>query len=366
MKIFVIGVPHVPTLDPTNPKDRNVFPFSEENWWLCYMFQKLGYEVIHLGVPGSNPPCAEHVDVVPKNWWQDQFGNKKVLELLYIKPDYCPEYSKLFIENVRAEIVKRAGPDFSSIVCANWGGEEEIACKDLQQFVVEPGIGYLHTWAPYKIYRSYAWMHYHLGTRNLVAGGTWYDWVIPMPVNIDQYGPIVEEKRNYLLYLGRIVEDKGVRIACQVARETNVPLVLAGRGDPSPFMKEWGSGITFINNPSVEKKRELLRYAKGLFVPTCYVEPFGLTILEAGASGCPVITTDWGAFCETVLQGVTGFRCRNFGQFVSAVRNIDGINPKIYYEWVRNNYNLDRIAVKYDQYFKSLLSIKDGKGWYTL
>jgi glycosyltransferase involved in cell wall biosynthesis len=366
MRIFVLGVPHAPTLDPTIPTDRNVMPFSEQNYWFCSMFQELGHEIIHLGVPGSNPPCAEHVDVVSKDLWQEQFGDKKVLDLLYTKPNHYPQYSELYIKNVREEILKRAGADFSSIVCCNWGAEQELAVKDLQQFVLEPGVGYLHTWAPFRVFLSYAWMHYHLGTHNQVSGDAWYDWVIPMPVNVDQYGPVAEMKGNYLLYLGRMVEDKGVRIACQVAKETNIPLVLAGRGDPSSFMKEWGSGITFINSPSVEKKRVLLKHAKALFAPTRYVEPFGLTILEAGASGCPVITTDWGAFSETVLQGETGFRCRNFGQFVSAVKNIDEIKPQLCYEWVRGNYNLDLIAEKYDEYFRALVQTKTAKGWYAL
>jgi len=366
MRIIVLGVPHSPTIDPTTSTSNSIHPFSEQVWWFCHMWSKLGHEVIHLGVPGSNPSCKEHIDVVPKDLWQEVFGNKSVMEMLYIQPNHNPQYSELYIKNLK-EIIKRiGGPEFTSIVAANWGGDQKVACQGLNQFVVEPGIGYRDVWAPYQIFCSYAWMHYIMGNTYQVSGDKWYNWIIPQPVNLDQFGPVTLEKKNYLLYLGRMTEDKGVRIACQVAREVGIPLILAGRGDPSVFKHDCPTGVTFINNPTVEKRRELLRYAKATFVPTRYLEPFGAVVLEAGASGCPVITTDWGAFPETVSQDFSGYRCRTFKQFLEAVENIDKINPNDCYNWVKSNYSFDVIADKYNKYFWALSQIKTGKGWYSL
>lgn len=366
MRIIVLGVPHSPTRDPTTPTSNSIFPFSEQVWWLCHMFKKLGHEVTHLGVPGSNPPCKEHIDLVPKDLWQETFGDQSVLSLLYVQPNQNAKYTELYIKNLKETIQKVAGPDFSTIITANWGGDQKVACQGLNQFVVEPGIGYRDVWAPYRVYNSYTWMHYILGNTYQVGGGQWYNWVIPMPVNLDQFGSITLQKKNYFLYLGRMTEDKGPRIACQVARETNTPIILAGRGDASSFMHEHPGGTTFINNSTVEKKRELLKYAKAAFVPTIYLEPFGAIVLEAGASGCPVITTDWGAFESTVKHGFNGYRCRCFDHFVWAAKNIDKISPFNCYEWVRKNYNLNRIAQMYDEYFWALTQIKTGKGWYTI
>jgi len=179
MRIIILGVPHVPTTDPTIFSRNDVFPFSEQVWNLCKLFYQRGHEVIHLGVPGSNPPCTENIDVVPLKMWQEYFGSLSVLRLYGIKPNQFPLYTQEFVNNVKRIIKEKAPEPLSTIILANWGGDHEIACRDLNQFIVEPGIGYVGVWAPYRVYSSYAWMHLQLGRANLINGDQWYHVVIP-------------------------------------------------------------------------------------------------------------------------------------------------------------------------------------------
>ena len=74
-------------------------------------------------------------------------------------------------------------------------------------------------------------------------------------------------------------------------------------------------------------------------------------------SGTPVITSDFGAFTETVKHGVTGYRCKTLEQFVWAAKNIENIVPEDCREWAEKNYSLERVGKMYDEYFKQLIAL---------
>ena len=104
--------------------------------------------------------------------------------------------------------------------------------------------------------------------------------------------------------------------------------------------------------------------AKAVLMPTYYLEPFGGVNVDAQLMGTPVITTDWGAFPETVLQGVTGYRCRCFEEFCCAVNNIHNIKYENCREWAVNNYSCERAANMYEEYFSRIERLFKG-GWYS-
>jgi glycosyltransferase involved in cell wall biosynthesis len=107
--------------------------------------------------------------------------------------------------------------------------------------------------------------------------------------------------------------------------------------------------------------------ARALFVASYYLEPFGGVNVEAQLCGTPVITTDWGAFPETVLHGVTGYRCRVFNDFVWAAENVGSLKPDVIRKWAAGNYGMERISKMYDEYFSRLYELKTNKdGWYAV
>lgn len=365
MKIFVLGLPHTQTLDPRTTPFLTC-AFTNKVWTLCKMMTERGHEVVHLGTGGSRPICTEHVDVVPERMWRTLYGSRKSTEFYDISEDgERRPYVELFARNARRAIEERCGDPWTSIVCITFGGCQWRAVEGLKQFVVESGIGYPYAQAQFRAYESYAWMHFHLGMANKSGGDAWYWTVIPLAVDPMLYGPVTSKKDEYALYLGRIIDSKGVSIACQVARHLEIPLKIVGQGDPTPHL---GPGVTYSGPVGCEERRQLLRKARMLFAPTRYVEPFGGVVVDAAMSGCPVITTDWGAFPENVLHGVTGYRCRTLEQFVWAAKNIDTIKPKVCRRWAEDNYGLARIALMYEEFFRMILDMKKDDthdGWLT-
>src|SRR5262249_47864159 len=121
--------------------------------------------------------------------------------------------------------------------------------------------------------------------------------------------------------------------------------------------------VSYLPPVDVEGRRKLMAEAAALFCPTLYFEPSANVALEAQISGTPVICTDWGGFAETVLHGITGYRCRTMEQFVWAANNIKRIDPTACRHWVVENYAPDRIGHMLDEYFQMLLDL-NRQGWY--
>jgi glycosyltransferase involved in cell wall biosynthesis len=230
---------------------------------------------------------------------------------------------------------------------------------------IEPGIGYTGVFSNYRVFESYAWMHYIYGLLH-IENGAWYDAVIPNYFDPADF-PFQPKKQDYLLYFGRIINRKGVDVASEVAKATGNQLYIVGQGS----LDNPNEGLNLshekhiVYKPAVgpEERAELLGNAKAVLMPTYYLEPFGGVNVEAQLCGTPVITSDWGAFPETVLHGVTGYRCRVFEEFCWAVNNIDRINGAACREWAEKNYSMERVSKMYEEYFQRVYRLFD-KGWY--
>jgi hypothetical protein len=256
-------------------------------------------------------------------------------------------------------------PDYHAIICATWGGTQIQGTNKLPQLVVESGIGYHHTFAKYRAFESYAWLHFHWGRENRHQGANWYDVVIPNAFDTAMfpYSP-AEKRKDYFLYIGRMNDDKGLPIAIDVTKRLGAKLLLVGPTDaqgPGRFLNG-NPNVEYRPPVGVEERMKLMGEAKAAFVPSIYLEPFAGVNVELQMTGCPVITTDWGAFTETVLHGITGYRCRTLEQFIWAAKNIDRIRNEHCRDWAVSNYSLERIAPMYEEFFQMVLNLR-GTGW---
>jgi glycosyltransferase involved in cell wall biosynthesis len=130
--------------------------------------------------------------------------------------------------------------------------------------------------------------------------------VIYAPVHTDRFRYLPGE--GYWLSTGRI--DKWKRIELLVEAFRQMPdrvLKIAGTIYPAynDLVKNAPINVQFLGNVSETDLIDLYARADG-FITTAIDEDFGLTPVEAMASGKPVVATKEGGYLETVLDGYTG------------------------------------------------------------
>jgi glycosyltransferase involved in cell wall biosynthesis len=210
-----------------------------------------------------------------------------------------------------------------------------------------------------KIFESYAWMHYHQGKEK--RNGNNYEWVIPNYFDIDEWEPSYE-KGTYIAFLGRICSDKGMNTIKEIANHTKYKIILHGQGDHLP----WRHPNIEYRGPITGKERsDFLRNAVACLMPTVFVEPFGGSGVEAMLCGTPLIAVDYGAFTETIIDGVTGFRCHTLKDWLDAIEKAENLDRQTVSEITRKRYNLSVCGKQYDRVFKDVQKLYGG-GWYDL
>lgn len=322
---------------------------------LCRMLKAQGHHVVHLGVEGSTVDCTEHVSVAGAAEWA-HFYKHPGKENYNLKCDgEMRPYHQRWAKRAKLAIMERCDNDKEAIVCVTYGGTQWEAVKGVDQFIVESGIGYPQAFAEWRVYESYAWLHTHVGKEGLQNVPKWYWPVIPNAFDTSMF-TFNADRGDDFLFLGRLNQDKGVQIALDAAKRAGRRIVLAGQGNPAPFL---ASHVDYVGPVDVEGRRKLLSECKAVFCPSWYHEPFCGVSIEAQLSGAPVICTDWGAFPENVIHGVTGYRCRTMDHFTWAAKNIDRISPAQCRAWAEANFSLERIAPMYTEYFESVLKTRD-------
>jgi glycosyltransferase involved in cell wall biosynthesis len=322
-------------------KENSVCAFTQKVRKFADMMIPLGHEVVIYG-DQEHSSMAEHVACYPD----------------CDPPPFTPDAWEPFNAAAVKEIRKRAK---AGDVLGLMGGlcQTSLVQAFPEMYPVEYGIGYGGCFAPYKVFESYAWMHTCYGQQrgSNAADGSFYDAVIPAYFEPEDF-PENTGGGDYLLYVGRLTQRKGIEIVTETAKRLGMPLKLAGAGD---WVPEYGEAL---GNVKPVERGELMAGAKALICPTIYVEPFGCIAVEAQLCGTPVISTDWGAFTETVRQGISGWRCRRLGEFMWAVENADTLDKAAIRQHAQATWSLEAVAPRYDHYFRHLKTL-EGDGWYA-
>lgn len=182
---------------------------------------------------------------------------------------------------------------------------------------------------------------------------------IPGGVDTDEFAPDpTAPPGRHLLFAGRLVPEKGVGDAIEVARRTGHELRLVGpwyansRYFPDEIAPHLGDQIRHLGPLSLPDLCAQLRTRpRALLMPSRH-ESFGLIVVEALACGVPVIGLRRGAIPEIVVDGRTGFLVDDVDAMVAAVDRLPEIDPRACRADAVARFSLDRMADAYEALFR--------------
>ena len=353
MRFHVLSLPHTITR-----KDYSACAFTMKVLKFCKMMTARGHTVYHYGHKDSVVQCTEHIPVTFNEDLEKAYG-KYDWRKNFFQHNTGDHAHQIFNQRAIVEVGVRKQPnDF--LLCF-WGyAHKPIMDAHPELIAVEPGIGCTNEpCTKQSIFESHAVMNEVYGMYK--KHPHWYDAVIPNYFDPEDF-EYNEKPKDYFLFVGRVIDSKGIGIAIEVTKRLGVKLLVAGQGSVESILSPVPPHVEHVGYVEPKQRADLMKNAKALLAPTHFNEPFGGVTIEALFCGTPTITTDWGGFAENNLHGVTGYRCRTMEQFLWACKNIDRISRRACREWAMKNFSLDRITLMYEEYFQTLVKIHDGSG----
>ena len=318
MKIAII-VPPFTTVPP--PRQGGTERIAHE---MIQGFVKRGHKVTLFGA-GKYSGSARFIQIFKKTI------SERKIDTTYIESSRPLRIESAYVAMVMKEIIKRKG-EFDVIFNHVRGG---YLFLPLSLFIKTPIVSILHL----PIFKEAADVLASYKKPNVITISNSqrksfpninYLGTVYNGVNLSEF-KFCQKPKDYFLFMGALGEHKNPKDAILAAKKAKVELILAGGKKREPyFSKEIlplidGKQIKYVGEVSSKKRVELLKYAKGLIFPIRWQEPFGLVMIEAMASGTPVIAYPNGAVREVIAHNKTGFVVKDVKAIVDAIKKIHTI-----------------------------------------
>ncbi len=167
-----------------------------------------------------------------------------------------------------------------------------------------------------------------------------------------------------LVFLARFHPEKGAHLAIAIAKQAGVRLKMAAIPQDDAYFKELvephidGDQIQFLGHVKGAARDELLGTALALVHMTTRPERFGLTMIEAMACGTPVLGADMGSIPEIVVDGVTGFLCRDVDDAAAHVSRLTSLSRRACRRHVETTFSTERMIDRYCDAYAEALRLK--------
>ncbi|HEX6395365.1 MAG TPA: glycosyltransferase family 4 protein [Acidimicrobiales bacterium] len=160
---------------------------------------------------------------------------------------------------------------------------------------------------------------------------------------------------DYAVFLGRMNPDKGVHHAARAARSAGMPLKIAAKMSEPAEMAYFndsvkpllGGDIEYIGEVNRTEKLQLLGEATCLLNPIDWPEPFGVVMIEALATGTPVIAAHVGSAPEIVDDGVTGILAHDQSDLVEALQRVAELDRFACRKAAEDRFSAERMVAEH-------------------
>ena len=349
MRLHLLSVPHsVTTLDWSH------CAFTQKVYKLSRMMVAQGFEVLHYGVDGADSGATADVVLMGQDEHQELLGHPYDHSGRFYGEDAkdgSPCYRQ-FNLYARDELKERVQP--GDLILLPFGFAHAAAIRDLPVLgqgagAVESGIGYFDCLLPWRIYESEAVRHAAMakdGRFGVHESSRRLEYVIPNSYDVNDWPE--GKGGGAVVFLGRMTEGKGIRLIFELARQRpDVPFRMAGQGDISNFGPVPDN--VEVLGPINAERAAYLGDARAIIAPSRYIEPFCGVTVEAALCGTPAIASNFGAFTETIEEGVTGFRCQTTDEWLAAIDNVTRLDRSVIRARAQRRYALDAVGTLYAQ-----------------
>ncbi len=337
-----------------------------------------------LFTPGPVDTTAKNINA-DMSYFENELTNRNdsYLDLLKKHPFVFVSLARQVQSEIIAKAFDAANNDEYDIVHI-YTNEEDIAlpfaklCKKPVVFTHHDPFNFLIRYkSVFPKYPYLNWLSLSLAQRSNMPSGT--NWVgnIYHGVNSKSYNFFNDNyKRDYVAYLGRIIEPKGLHLAidavCKYNKTAIKPLTLKIAGKhysgsnnddywQQQILPRLGENIEYVDFiKDVKQKNEFLGHAKALIIPSIFDEPFGLVLIEALASGTPVIGLDSGAIHEIindnngVLVKKSTDESKTVADLCKAIKDINRISRTDCRKDFEKRFTLDRMIKQHANLYKKM------------
>ncbi|SMF84278.1 Glycosyltransferase involved in cell wall bisynthesis [Paenibacillus uliginis N3/975] len=184
-------------------------------------------------------------------------------------------------------------------------------------------------------------------------------------INTSEYEFSIE-KHGYLLFIGRIIRDKGILQAIEVAEKTGKKLIIAGpvkdlhffRREVKPRIQK-NAKIRYVGPVGGKLKQQLFKHAECVLFPTLLEEQFGLVMIESMACGTPVLALRNGAVPE-VLSEFPNLICNTVSEMIVKVRQKNYPPPLILRKYVIKRFTNKKMTDSYLRIYQDVIQKESG------
>jgi glycosyltransferase involved in cell wall biosynthesis len=179
--------------------------------------------------------------------------------------------------------------------------------------------------------------------------------------------PFGTNRTDALCFVGRVVPEKGIVEAIDIAMKAGRPLRIAAKAGPTtverdyfenvfqPALKAAGSQVEYLGELDQAERDQLFAESFATLMPGSWPEPFGLVLIESLACGTPVIARRIGALPEILRDGIDGFFGDDETAMAFKVDRVVDLDRRAIRESVLDRFSVERMTDRYEAVYREML-----------